>query len=232
MFKHIVPSPLKYDDLSVIEKDGLRHYITPDGFHFPSITTVLSVASDHSGLSEWIEKVGKEYAEKKSKMAATRGTQLHKAIEDYLNNEPFSEKLNYWVLANFKTAKPYLDASLSNIILQEAPLYSRQFGIAGRVDCIAEWNGELSIIDFKTSFNSKEKEWISNYFVQAAFYAAAFFELTDIPIKQSVIFIVSDDEVAPQIFIEPTYKWLRQLLKYKKIFDDKKRLLKNAKDKL
>jgi genome maintenance exonuclease 1 len=111
----------------------------------------------------------------------------------------------------FNTLKPILDSRVNNIYFQEAPLYSRKIKTAGRVDLIAEFDGKLSIIDFKTSKKLKEAKWIEGYFMQESFYAAAFYELTQIPIKQIVTLIMVDDE-KPQVFIEQPLKWLPQFI--------------------
>ena len=102
-------------------------------------------------------------------------------------------------LDSFMQMKSLLDSNVNNILAQEVALYSDKLQIAGRVDCIAEWCGKLSIIDFKTSRKPKKKEWIENYFIQTAFYAAALFERVGIPIKNSVILVVPD-EACPQVF--------------------------------
>ena len=85
----------------------------------------------------------------------------------------------------FKQAKAMYDR-IDNIHFQEAPLYSHEFGIAGRVDCIAEFDGVLSIIDFKTSAKRKKKEWIESYFVQETGYVKMYEERSGLKIPQIV----------------------------------------------
>jgi genome maintenance exonuclease 1 len=98
-------------------------------------------------------------------------------------------------------------------------LYSHFIRVAGRVDLIAEWQGKLSIIDFKTSRKLKKQEWITNYFLQAAFYAAAFYERTGVAIKQSVI-LIATDEGTTQEFVEQTYPWLEEFIKIRKKYTE------------
>lgn len=200
-----------------------RKYYTPEGNAYPSITTVLSVM-DKSGLLEWRKRVGEEEANRISVQAATRGTAVHKLAEDYLNNEPDWQKGHMPTnLFSFAQIKKILDERVNNIWFQESFLYSDHLKCAGQVDCIAEFDGELSIIDFKTSRKPKNAEWITNYFIQASFYAAAFFERTGIPIKQGVIVIMVDGE-EPQVFKINTYDYLQQFLvvrkKYKQIHEN------------
>lgn len=197
-----------------------RKYFTDHG-EMPSITTVLSILS-REAIADWRERVGEDEAKKILRKATTRGTSVHKLWEDYVNNVPnWENSENPFELGMFKQIQPELDKNLSNIWFQEAPLYSTKFQMAGRVDVIAEWGGKLSVIDFKTSGRLKKYDWVTNYFMQAAFYAAAFFERTGQPIKQLVVAIATDDGES-QIFVEPVYPWLKPLMdvrdKYKEIY--------------
>jgi len=90
----------------------------------------------------------------------------------------------------FHHAAPYLD-KINNIHAIERTLYSEYLGLAGRVDCIAEYEGELAVIDFKTSTKIKPEKWMENYFVQEMFYAAAYFELTGIPVTKLITIMVT-----------------------------------------
>ena len=191
-----------------------RTYITPDGEKYPSITTVLGHQSK-AGILAWRKRVGEEVANKISTQAATRGTAVHTLAEDYLNNkENWSKGAMPSNIFSFNQIKPILDKRVNNIWAQEVPLYSDKFRIAGRVDCIAEFDGELTIIDFKTARKPKEEKWIQNYFTQAAFYAAAFYERTGVAIKKFAIIIAVDDN-DPQVFTGNTHDYLSQLYKYR-----------------
>lgn len=188
-----------------------RFYYPSTGEKFPSVTTVLGV-QDKSGLDEWRKRIGEEEAKKIMVQAANRGSDVHLVAENYLNNLKDYGKGRMPVnVMTFNTLKPILDARVDNIYFQEAPLYSRKIKTAGRVDLIAEFDGKLSIIDFKTSRKLKEAKWIESYFMQESFYAAAFYELTQIPIKQIVTLIMVDDE-KPQVFIEQPLKWLPKFM--------------------
>jgi len=188
-----------------------RTYVTPEGNKYPSITTVLGHRGKE-GIIAWRKKVGEEVANKISTQAGTRGTAVHQLAEDYVNNkEDWAKGAMPANLFTFNTIKPILDKHVNNIWAQEVPLYSDKFKIAGRVDCIAEYDGELTIIDYKTSRKPKKEEWIENYFMQAAFYAAAFYERTGVAIKQYAIIIAVDDS-EPQVFTGKTFPWLKKLL--------------------
>ena len=174
---------------------------------YPSVTTVLSVA-DKTALEAWKKRVGEEEAKRVMAQASVRGTEVHLIAEDYLNNlETWSAGKMPANLFTFAQLKPILDNRVNNIYFQEAPLYSDKIRVAGRVDLIAEFDGKLSIIDFKTSKRPKKHEWIHNYFMQESFYAAAFYERTGTPIKQIVTLVMVDDN-DPQVFIEEPLKWL------------------------
>lgn len=200
---------------------GGRKYFTPDGNAYPSITTVLSLLSRDS-IMKWRKRVGEEEANKISHQAATRGTSVHKLAEDYLDNV---EDWNKDVLPNnlftFSNIKDIIDHKVNNIWFQEEYLYSDRLQCAGQVDCIAEYDGELSVIDFKTSRKPKKVEWISNYFIQASFYAAAFYERTGVPIKQGVI-IIAVDHNEPQVFKVNTHDYLQEFIKVRQMYREQK----------
>jgi genome maintenance exonuclease 1 len=107
---------------------------------------------------------------------------------------------------------------INNIHAQEIALYSDHLRLAGRVDCIAEFDGKLSVIDFKTSGKPKKKEWITNYFAQAAAYAIMYEERTGTPINRSVILIAVEDE-EPQIFIESRDNYVKDLLHARDLYE-------------
>ena len=171
-----------------VEIEGVRYYQTPQGKLYPSITTVLSKTSDMSGLDDWRERVGKDVAEQIMKEAQIHGTMTHKLCEDYLKNK---ESEGYFLdipKSHFEKLKPFLH-KMNNIRGIELPLYSDEFEIAGTCDCIAEYDGNLSIIDFKTS-RSRLVEYydkVQKYFMQATAYSLMWKERTGIEIEQIVI---------------------------------------------
>lgn len=194
-----------------------RRYFTPEGKAYPSITTILGQLSKQ-GIMEWRKRVGEEEANKISRQASTRGTAVHQLCEDYINNDPdWNKDVMPNNLASFLDLKKIIDERLDNVWFQEEFLYSDKLKCAGQVDCIAEFDGQLSIIDFKTSRKPKKEEWIENYFIQTSFYAAAFYERTGIIIKQGVILITVDGH-EPQVFkIEP-YQYIPRLIEIRENF--------------
>lgn len=188
-----------------------RKYFTPDGKTYPSVTTVLSI-QEKTGLLEWKKRIGETEAQKISTQAATRGTAVHKLTEDYLNNiEGHVKEHMPSNIFSFRKIQDILDKHIDNIWFQEQFLYSDYLETAGQVDCIAEFDGKLSIIDFKTSRRKKSRDWIKNYFMQEAFYAVAFEERTGKPISQLVTIITVDDD-DPQIFVEKRDDHIRDFM--------------------
>jgi hypothetical protein len=183
---------------------GKRFYVTPEGKKYPSITTVLSGRSKE-GINRWRKSVGNDVANNIMRSAAKRGTAVHQLVEDYLNNSDLS-KQDVLPLALFTLLKPELD-DINNIALQEGGLYSDKWGIAGRVDCIAEYKGKLSVIDFKTSTKEKKEEWVENYFIQGSAYCEMYEERFNQEINQVVILIVTEDG-AVQSFIKDKKDYL------------------------
>ncbi len=184
--------------------NGKRFYVTPEGNKYPSITTVLS-GRNKDGIVRWRESVGNDVANQIMRSAAKRGTAVHNLVENYLNNEELS-KQDVLPVALFTLLKPELD-NINNIRIQEGGLYSDKYGVAGRVDCVAEYKGKISVIDFKTSTKEKKEEWVENYFIQGSAYCEMYEERFLQSIEQVVILIVTEDG-AVQTFIKDKKNYL------------------------
>ena len=195
--------------ISATTTNGVRLYETPEGNKYPSITTILSVRNK-SGLMEWRKRVGEKTANYIAGKAAARGTKVHHMCEDYLNNENIEHHQKDflpWCLFN-QLNKLFIN--INNIHAQEAGLYSDKYRVAGRVDCIAEYNGILSIIDFKTSTKERNDQWNENYYIQCAAYAEMYGERTGTEIEQIVILCVTEDGTV-QEFVKQKYDYLDAL---------------------
>jgi genome maintenance exonuclease 1 len=174
---------------------------------------VLS-AYGKKGISEWRARVGEEVANKISGAAARRGTALHTVCEKYLLNELSESTMMPTTKQLFMQLKPHLLKNLGKIYCLEQSLYSHHLKIAGRVDCIAEWKGKLSVIDFKTSSKKKDKNYIKNYFMQCSAYATMFTELTGKHIEDIVVMIATEEEMQPSIFEENKHNYFSELVQY------------------
>ena len=190
MFDHV---ELDLPKLSRETIDGVRYYSIPDVEELIKLVSITSITSHFNReiFINWRKKVGDVQADKITKAATKRGTDMHTLTEYYLKNDnlpevpPISEFL-------FKIAKGELN-KINNIYALEGALYSKQLGIAGTVDCIAEYNGELAIIDFKTSKKPKPREWVEHYFVQAMAYGCMLYEMREIPVKKLVIIMACEN---------------------------------------
>lgn len=219
MFEH-TPIDLGYNDLIAETKASGRKYQTPNKQYYPSITTVLSILSE-AGIKAWRKRIGEAEADKISYRAATRGTAVHEIIEKYLNNDPnFAEGYMPNIYDNFRNVKSILDEKIGRIYGQELPLYSDHLRVAGRVDCVAEFDGKNSIIDFKTSKKRKQRKYVENYFCQESAYAIMWEERTGMPITQLVTIIAVDDD-EPQVFVEHRDNWTDMLLNTIKKYEQK-----------
>ena len=207
---------LGYEDLVAETTARGRTYATPDGSRYPSITTVLSLLTEDS-IAAWRKRVGDDEANRIGSRAANRGTQVHAIVERYLRNEDTSEYLPH-IQQSLENLKPILDERIGKIFHLEAPLFSSHLGLAGRVDCIAEFDGVPSIIDFKTSRWPKKKEKIPNYFAQMSGYAVMFEERTGMPIVNTVIIMDVDNE-NPLVFKEHRDNYIQLLSDTKKEYD-------------
>lgn len=177
--------------------NGKRHYQLPDRSIVPSVTTLLG-HFEEKGIRRWRAKVGYEEADRISEEARLRGEAFHFIIEDYLENKSVNKNHKEFtripiLLQNFVAIKPYL-RRINNIHYQETCLYSNKMRVAGRCDVIAEFDGILSVIDFKTSRKPKEEKYIQNYFEQTTCYSLMYEELIGTEIPQVVILIAADQE--------------------------------------
>jgi genome maintenance exonuclease 1 len=218
MFRYVTPKVL--EELKAETTNKGRLYTLPDGSRLPSITTVLGAMKKQS-IMEWRQRVGEEEANKISRNASSRGTKVHKLAEDYLNNLDVDTKsLMPHVAHMFKSIKPYLN-KINNIHYQEATLWSKTLGLAGRVDCIGEYDGVLSVIDFKTSSRIKTKEDIPEYFQQCCGYSLMYEEMIGTSINSLVVIMaVEGDE--PLIFKEKTKDHIDGLVRAIKYYKDHK----------
>ena len=204
-------------ELSTKNINRKRFYQTPEGKLYPSITTVLQKRK-MAGLMEWRKNVGEDVANYIARTAAHRGTKVHHMCEDFLNNmesdypEKWAEhKKNFLPYVLFGQLKPVLMQKENNILAQECGLYTDKYRVAGRVDCIAEYNGVKSIIDFKTSRKERNDDWNESYYIQASAYAEMFEERTGVAINQIVILVVTEDGVV-QEFVKDKGEYLPMLV--------------------
>ena len=214
MFNHIECELPKLN--RVTNEDGTRVYQTPTGNKYPSVTTVTGLLKKQSIIA-WRKRVGEEEANRISSTAARRGTRIHSLAEKYLLNESVNPDM--FDIEMWNKFKPILH-NINNIYALEQSLFSDHLEVAGTVDCIAEYNGKMSVIDFKTSKRIKQRDNIHDYFMQCSAYAVAFEEMTKIPVPQIVVLIAVDEE-DPLIFVEKRNTWIngfRDLrLEYKRI---------------
>ena len=201
-------------DVEPVNKNGVRFYKVPDtDKYFPSVTSITSFKNAQF-FKEWRTKIGEDEANRITARATQRGTAFHNIAEDYfkgelnldryLENNPLSVRM-------FQAAKSTLN-KIDKIHCLETFLYSHYLGLAGRVDCIAEFNGELAVIDFKTSTKEKKEDYIENYFVQETAYAAMFLERSGIEVKK-IVTLIATEEGSIQVFEKYNLDDYLQLLK-------------------
>jgi genome maintenance exonuclease 1 len=215
-FTHINTNPLCTLERS--EYNGKRYYVSPSGSRLPSVTTFLSHFKGDS-IAKWRAKVGEEEANKISARASRRGTKFHSLMESYIGNEKgFLTEPDVMpdMQHAFLDIRPTIDR-IDNVHYLETMLYSETLGLAGQVDCIAEFDGVPSIIDFKTSLKPKKEEWILNYFEQCTCYSLMYEEMTGIQCKQIVV-LISVDHEPPQIFIRNRSDYIGELANKIKTF--------------
>ena len=215
-------TPVELPKLKQINEDTGRRYCREDDFFetsYPSITTILSILSEEH-IAKWRARVGDEEADKIMHQASKRGTKTHSMIEDYIQNKGIQEDAMHNEKDLFLQIKKMVDEHLDNICVIEGSMMSDHLKAAGTVDCIAEWDGQMSVIDWKTSKKPKKRDWIKNYFMQAAAYAVMFEENTGIPIRQLVIAMACENG-EPALYIEDRNTWIGEFLKVRDEFEAK-----------
>lgn len=209
IFKHNFVKPIELCEEYI---DGKRHYVLEDGTKLKSVTTVLSEKSDKTFLEKWKRKLGEEESQKVIAQANRRGSSVHALAERYiLNEEDYIKKEMPVNVDTFNQIKKYLDKYVDDVYGIELPLYSKTLKTAGRTDLIAEYCGETSIIDFKTSRKVKKEEWIQNYFLQATVYSMMFEYLYKIKVPQIVIIMAVDND-HPLVFVRERKNYVEQVL--------------------
>lgn len=211
MFNHIHHDIAK---LRRVDSPAGRVYQTPSGRAYPSVTAVTGLHGKDA-IMAWRKRVGEEEANRVSRRATTRGTRVHTLCEDYISNKPVSADL--FDQEAWQSLVPELD-KINNIHCLETQLYSDHLEVAGTVDCIAEYNGKVSVIDFKTSKRVKKKSDIHSYFMQTSAYAVMFEERTGIPVSRLVILMTVDDEPEASVFVEKRDDWIDQFIDLREVY--------------
>jgi len=207
MFNHLEG----YESVSLPTENinGKRYYTTPEGKHYPSVTTVTGLLNK-KWIKAWRKKIGEEKANKISRKAAGRGTRYHHLQEDFLNNKLTEERLKEATpldLMMFNQTKE-LTSKLGDIYMLEGSMYSNELEIAGRVDCVAEFAGKISVIDFKTSTRRKSPSQVKSYFLQETAYATMFEEMYGVPIERIVTIVSVEETGQSQLFVEEPKTWI------------------------
>ena len=214
LFNHV--GKIEPIEMSAEMVDGKRMYLTPEGFKFPSVTTVISNNKEKmAGIARWRARVGEAKANAKSARATGRGTKYHSIAEDYFNNSLDLKKYSKFPLPvlMFHHSRDTLDR-INNIYLQEAALYSKHLELAGRVDCIAEFDGVLSIIDFKTAEEPKREKYLYDYFVQETAYACMLQENYGLSVKQLVTIVACENGETQVKVLPPKKEFFMKLMSY------------------
>lgn len=206
-----VHEPFEFETLEcqTDHSTGIRHYQTPNGLWVPSITTILSAQDKSEGLKNWVERVGEREAEKIKNQCASLGTELHDGLENHLSNKPSG----IWrpdAKASFIPIRNWVDEHVTKVYNLEIPVYSEKLGAAGTCDVFAEIDHSPAVADYKTARSFKKPEWITNYWIQTAFYAAALYELTGIVCKDLyIIMIVKESEL--MVYTQKTKDWVKPM---------------------
>jgi hypothetical protein len=222
MFNHLVPN-IELPKLVQINEEGVRYYVTPSGLKLPSVTTVLSKTDKNKNyaLAKWRNKLGEKESTRITNNSAGRGKSLHTICEKYLNNDvDYKKDARYDSIEMFTSIKPFLNR-IDNVQYQETRLFSERLGVAGTVDCIADFDNITSIVDFKNARAKRTEKQIHTYFLQATAYLLIYNELRGFPVAKQIVIIMAVEDDEPQIFIKKPNDYILPLLtaieKYRRI---------------
>jgi len=194
--------------------------IPDDGY--PSVTTVLSADKSKQGsLDAWRKRVGEEEANKVMHRASSTGTAVHLVMEDFILDQKPQTKPMPYVHEIANRLKKEIDGKIGKVRMVEGQLFSHYLRAAGTADLIAEFDGKLSIIDWKTSKWNKKSESISSYYMQLAAYAVMFEERTGIPVPQLVIVMSGTNPDSPfsKVFVEKRDDWIGKFIEVREMYD-------------
>jgi ATP-dependent exoDNAse (exonuclease V) beta subunit len=199
-----------YTPLHRDESTGKRLYATPDGFKVPSVTTILDKtkpAEAREALANWRKAIGEQRAQQITTEAASRGTRMHKFLEDYIKGETLKESVsNPFAQQSLEMAKIVIAKGMcfvDEVWGSEVPLYFPEL-YAGTTDCVGVHKGDQAILDFKQTNKPKKREHIDDYFIQLAAYANAHNEVHKTNIRKGVILMCSKDYEYQEFVLEPT----------------------------
>ena len=221
----LIKSKHKYPVLERVDLEIGRHYLDSNKKPVPSVTTVLSGTSkSKDALIQWRNRVGEEEAERIIKQSTDIGTAVHEAIENYLNGKPWN---------NFEEAedRSYIAKKISDKFIKDGlngitEIWGIEVGLlldnlyAGTADCVGEYEGIPSLIDFKTAKKIKKREWIEDYFLQGCAYANAHNVMFGTKIEQIVILMVDRNAIFQEFIVRPaefnflTRKWKNRLIEF------------------
>jgi len=205
--------------LNTVQEDGKRFYVDPTGtIKYPSVTTVTGLRNKEQ-IRLWRERVGDEEANRVSARATRRGTKFHSLVEDYLRKEKeYIEFDDILQESMFKGVQPVLDEIIP--IALEAPLYSTELKMAGRVDCVGLFENVLSIIDFKTSSKMKTESMAKGWYVQMTAYALMVEELTGHEIEEVTAIVAVEGQSGFQLFTSNPQDHIEELVQLRKQYEN------------
>lgn len=203
----MIKSQYNYTAISRTTVDGKRHYSLPDGSRVPSVTTILdrtAPAEKREALQKWRDAIGHERAQQITTEAANRGTRMHSYLESYILSDDLKPLPSnpYAHPSWFMAAQVILEGlcHVDEFWGSEVPVYYSGL-YAGTTDCIGVWKGKPAILDFKQSNKVKKREYIADYFIQLAAYAAAHNDTHGTDINTGVILMA----VQPKLLEDQTY---------------------------
>jgi len=208
-----------YNEIQAEVINNRRWYEVRKGTKYPSVTTVLGHAPK-PWLEEWRKSMGREAADIETARCADRGENVHLMAERYLQNDKAPTKNQMGSnIKMFNQIKPILNR-IDNVRAQEIPLFSDALRLAGRVDVVGDYNGNLAVIDFKTSNTPKDTGMVQDYFLQSTAYAIMYFEMFDVPIDEIVIIIAVERGLSSMTYVKKIDDYVEPLLERINTFYD------------
>ena len=214
-----ITTPYPYKEFKRKSVGGKRLYENPYGDPVPSVTTILSKTKDMTHLNAWKKRVGEKKAQEIVTEAAGVGSIMHEMLEAWSLNQEYTGK-------NMLQAKMMAETVIKNVEADIDEVWGSEVNLcypglyAGTTDLVGIYKGRPTIMDFKQTNRPKKREWIDDYFMQAAAYGMAHNELYETKIENAAIFMCSRDcdwqlwEVGPEEFKQWTEKWALRVAEF------------------
>jgi len=205
------------------EEHGSRTYNVGEK-KIPSVTTILSATQSEekkASLDRWRERVGYQEAQRITQQAATRGTEMHYVLENYIDGRGYLNLSPEGAQARLMAHEIVQNLEKLKVVWGNEVSLAYEDLWAGATDVVGLYDEQPTIIDFKQSNKPKREEYVEDYYYQIAAYSLAHKKQYG-PITQGLICVCTKDKLYQEFKMnevklsEYEEKWLERVHNYHK----------------